>query len=118
MGVICHNNIIVTCDTFAENEFELVRAKAIELFGDLVSSTVKTELNGYYSFFVGTDGSKEGWPEAEEAELKRKELCNYSDTFAYEDDSSPFNYVDLEYGEVWGGYIAHIPRTNVRVGRH
>jgi hypothetical protein len=108
-----HNSVIVTCDLYEKDKFVQVLDKASDLFGSLVTQYVHTKLNGYLSFFVATDGSKEGWPEAEEADTKRKALCDFIDTFAYADGSSPFWYVDVAYGETNDGNRAYIARSNM-----
>jgi len=115
MSYIVHNNIVVTCNDYAADKFSKVHKAAIESFGSLVSPIIKTELNGYLSFFIATDGSKEGWPEAALAEKKRIAFCDYIDTFAYEDGSTPIDYVDIAYGEnPSGGHQAYIARANVQ----
>ena len=108
MGINKHNTIIVTASTHVKEEMTKVWDKAVELFGSLVSPIIVTELNGYISFLVATDGSKENWEESDDGDNSRRILCDFIDTFAYEDGSSSFEYIDVAYGEV----PARIERTN------
>ncbi|MGG3872975.1 hypothetical protein [Brevibacillus laterosporus] len=64
MGTIKHNAIVVTDADYAMDKLELVHKKAQELFSSLVSPIIKSNSNGYQSFFVAPDGSKEGWEES------------------------------------------------------
>jgi len=112
MGTIRHHNVVITCNDYAEDKILLTHRKATELFGDLVSPIVITETNGYFSFFIATDGSKKNWGESDKGILKRKELCDFIDSFA-DDDSNPVRYVDVAYGDDDDGYhTAYIGRTN------
>jgi hypothetical protein len=109
MGSIKHNAFIVTADDYAIKEFDSVYDKAKELFGKQVSDVVTTKLNGHLSFFVATDGSKEGWPEAICADTKRKELADYIDSLAYDDGSNAISFVNVSYD---GRNAAEVVRGN------
>ncbi|GIO03407.1 hypothetical protein J5TS2_40750 [Brevibacillus halotolerans] len=109
MGTIKHNAIVVTGADYAMDKLELVYKKAQELFGSLVSPTIESHLNGYHSFFVAPDGSKERWKESNEGDRQRKELGNFIDSMAYEDGSNSIRYVDVSYNEIHG---AEIEKTN------
>lgn len=64
MGLIRHHAIIVTSwhrDTIGE-----AHQVAINMFGKLVTSIMTSVANEYYTFFIGPDGSKEGWCISEE----------------------------------------------------
>ena len=58
MGYIRHHAIVVT-----GNEEDIIPAHQLAkvVFGDLVSNIVPSIINGYQSFFIAPDGSKEGW---------------------------------------------------------
>lgn len=68
MGYIRHDAIIAT--SFDLRYLHMARDKAQELglqaFGPFAS-----EVNNYVSFFIPPDGSKEGWPDSDEADKKR-----------------------------------------------
>jgi hypothetical protein len=111
MGYIRHNAIVVTGDGYdeAEKKFELAYRKANELFDGLVSNVIKGKINGYQSFFVAPDGSKEGWEISVEYDSKRKELADYIDSLAYSDGSNCIQFVDVGFDEI---YEAEVDRTN------
>lgn len=114
MGYIRHNAMVVTGDSYPEaiQMFQLVYQKAKELFGDLVSEIIKAKVNGYQSFFIGPDGSKEGWNESNEYDIKRKGLADYIDSLAYSDGSNCVNFVDVGFDEC---YEAEIDGTNKKI---
>ena len=68
MGYIKHDAIIVTsCD---EKYLSPAMAKA-EALGLSVSPIVKSQMNGYVSFLIAPDGSKEGWHDSEDGDAAR-----------------------------------------------
>lgn len=109
MGTIKHNAMVVTGSDYAMDKLELVHNKAKELFGSLVSPIIESHSNGYQSFFVAPDGSKEVWEESNEGDRQRMELGNFIDSMAYDDGSNSIRYVDISYNEIHG---AEIERTN------
>lgn len=114
MGYIRHNAIVVTGDSYeqAQVKFDLAHKKAVELFGSLTTNPISTIINGYQTFFVAPDGSKENWGESDSYNEKRKELADYIDSMAYGDGSNCVNFVDLGYDE----YLeAKIDRTNKEI---
>jgi len=105
MGTIWHNSIVVT----SSDAYELaaVWKKAVELFGSLVSPVIASNSNGYLSFFIAPDGSKEGWPESDDMDQRRGTLCTFMSACTY------IKYVDVGFGETFFGYKARIERTNM-----
>lgn len=101
MGYIKHNAMIITSDGYSEamTRFDKVYNKAKELFDDLVSEPIKSNMNGYISFFIAPDGSKEGWDVSDEGDSNRKILCAYIDSLSFEDGSNAIKYVDVSYDE-------------------
>ena len=97
MGYIRHHAIIVT--TWDIEKLEVARKKAKELFGKMVSKIVKSELNGYCSFFIPPDGSKEGWADSERGDENRKKLIEFIETLGHDDGSSSYDYVEVFYGD-------------------
>lgn len=91
MGTIQHDIMAVThYDAIKLNE---IRKKALDLFDYLVSPTIESATNNYYTFFISPDGSQEGW-----------ELSNYynkrRETFiAYLQDCKA-TWVHVSYGEL------------------
>ena len=71
MGYTVHHTIIVT----SWDDDRIVRAHdfANACFSELapVSAIYRTSLNGYSSFAIFTDGSKEGWPDSDAGDKAR-----------------------------------------------
>ncbi len=62
MSYMVHHSIIVSSSI--DELFNMAYLKALEIFGDQVSNVVESNANGYRSFFIAPDGSKEGWVES------------------------------------------------------
>lgn len=76
MGTFSHNAIVVTC--WDNDHLIDAHEKAEEVFeGDLVSEIVAGQINGYSSFFVAPDGSKEGWEASKERDVQRDEFTSW-----------------------------------------
>lgn len=76
MGVIIHHVIVVT-GGIDFPELREAHAKAKELLPGLVSEIVHGRANGYSSFLVAPDGSKEGWRGSNEADTQRDQFVNW-----------------------------------------
>jgi hypothetical protein len=79
MGYIRHDAIIVT--TWDAKRLGKARDKALEL-GLLATEIIEGVVNGYVSFLIAPDGSKEGWPESDagdEARAAWKEWARTTD---------------------------------------
>lgn len=68
MGYIRHDAIVVTGHAKGDAEFAAAKAKELGL---CVSEIVHGTTNGYVSFFIAPDGSKEGWEESEKHNVAR-----------------------------------------------
>ncbi|MED1863332.1 hypothetical protein P4V41_07670 [Fictibacillus nanhaiensis] len=101
MGYIRHNSIIVTGGGYpeADEKFYQAHKKARELFDSLVSEIIEGLTNGYKSFFVAPDGSKEGWELSNHYDIKRQELYSFIDLQQYGDGSNPTQFVDIGFDE-------------------
>lgn len=81
MGYIRHQGIIATgsdnSDIGGKHDTALARERALEL-GLPCSEIVRGTTNGYTSFLIAPDGSKEGWPESNDQEAKRKEWIEWA----------------------------------------
>lgn len=54
------------------------QATAVEIFGgDIVSDVIRSPLNGYETFFVAPDGSKEGWEDSNAGDEKREQFLDW-----------------------------------------
>lgn len=74
MGYIRHHAIVITSCWPDE-------IKDIHQFADLCnlnpSSIIRSHVNGYESFFIPPDGSKEGWQESRNGDEERKRLKTF-----------------------------------------
>lgn len=71
MGYYEHHAIIVTY--FDPDLMKQLHQKAIDL-GLNVSGLVDSHFNGYSTFLVAPDGSKEGWPESKGGDERREQF--------------------------------------------
>jgi len=75
MGYMNHHAIIVTASS--GEGINKVHAKACEIFGELCSEIIDSKMNGYATFFVAPDGSKEGWQDSDEGDERRTEFKDW-----------------------------------------
>jgi hypothetical protein len=104
-----HNVIIVTCFQEAASKrggapgIHEAHEKALALFvidgHSMVSNILLSPVNAFYSFMVGPDGSKEGWPESYEGDRQRKDFIRWMDSQRYDDGSSSLTWVEVQYGD-------------------
>ena len=80
MGLMKHHAIVVT--GWDQGTIDEVRDLAVNMFGKLVTPIIPSETNGYLTFFVGPDGSKEGWDRSNLYDRKREEFMDHLKTRA------------------------------------
>lgn len=96
MGWIRHHGIAVT--TWNSGLGSKAQAKAVEIFGTLqVSDFLGPHVNGYQSFFVAPDGSKEGWAESDDGDAKRKRFIEWMKAQSYSDGSCALDWIEYEH---------------------
>jgi len=66
---------------------------------NLVSKIVMSVSNGYGSFFIAPDGSKEGWSTSDDGDSLRDKAIEILDSYNFDDGSSPFAWVEVQYGD-------------------
>ena len=78
MGYMRHHAIVVTGPyDYSSDHLGEAHAKAEELIPCLVSEIVRSRINGYGSFFIAPDGSKEGWDASDEGDSQRKAFIDW-----------------------------------------
>lgn len=98
MGYMRHHAIIMT--SFDDVLIKEARDKANKLFSEgMVSELLMSPVNGYCSFFIAPDGSKEGWNESDEGDDAREEFKTWLLSKRYEDNSSPIDWAEVQYGD-------------------
>jgi hypothetical protein len=89
MGFIRHHAILVT----GWENLDIAREIAIE-FGNNVSDIVAGPANGYFTFMIAPDGSKEGWETSRDGDDARERFIRWLN--GRTDDE--FEWVELYYG--------------------
>jgi len=102
MGHTTHNAIIVT--SWEEDLLQKANEKAISIFGSIaaVSPITPATMNGYRSFLIAPDGSKEGWDHSNIGDQKRACFINWLDAQAYDDGGNALDYVEVQFADDYG----------------
>ncbi len=101
MGYMRHHTIVVTGMPYEWDErlsIKTVYEKAKSIF-KWVSPLSPVMRNGFISFFIPPDGSKEGWSESIEGDAEREKFIQYLESIIYEDGSSPVDWVVVQFGD-------------------
>jgi len=92
MGRIKHHAIIVTAGS--DDEITRIHAKAFEMFEHLCSEVIDSKINGYSTFFIAPDGSKEGWEDSDHYDQQRSEFKKWISRY----DGYSAEVVEIYYG--------------------
>jgi len=96
MGYMRHHAIIVT----SWQKERLIEAHEVaERYFNNVSSIIHSGINGYTSFFVPPDGSKEGWADSDLGDDRRDKFLRWLDEQKYDDGSTHYDWVEVQYGD-------------------
>ena len=102
MSYMVHHAIIVT--SWDKPRLSKMHEYACRLF-PAVSDILASIITGYQSFFIPTDGSKDGWKEDDdlyrlEADHNRREFIKLLKAEEYDDDhSSVLHWAEVQYGD-------------------
>jgi hypothetical protein len=96
MGYMRHHAIIVT--SWDNDRIVVAHVVATEL-GLSVTSLTDEVTNGYRSFLVGPDGSKEGWDASNAGDAQRALFVEWLNRHRYEDGSTPYDWALIQYGD-------------------
>lgn len=110
MGYLRQHAIVVT--GHYDDHIEQAHAKALELFAPnvihpypsaedsaLVTPILSTPVNFSRSFAILPDGSKEGWSTSDNGDSARDEFVSWLRAQAYDDGSTPLDWVEVQYGD-------------------
>lgn len=99
MGV--ENNECVIATTWDSESMNKLKLWVSTLDSDIYSLFVFVPalMNGKETMFLAPDGSKKGWSTAKEVAAIRDALIDKLNELAFEDGSSPFDWVEVGYGE-------------------
>jgi hypothetical protein len=99
VGLYRHHAILVT--GWFEKPLKRARRKARKLFPGMVSSIVTSQLNDFWSFFIGPNGSQEGWAESFDFDRRRDTyvawLCRQTGR-----GKGHLDWVEVVYGDELG----------------
>ena len=105
MGYMRHHTIVVTGIVFSKElrggiPADIVDAhkKAKTIF-PIVSPLSQATMNGYRSFFIAPDGSKEGWQPSDQGDLDREAFKRWLNAHRFSDKGSPFDWVEVQFGD-------------------
>jgi len=99
MGYIRHHGIIVTA--YDEDRIKAAHRKAQDIGLD-VTEIADSPVNGYRTFCVVPDGSKEGWTESKQGNQRRDAFAEWLEDQIFEDGSSPYDWAEVQYGDEMG----------------
>ena len=97
MGYMRHHGMLVT--TFDKEKAEAAHQKAREIFTFLVSEIRESVINGYYSFAIFPDGSKEDWDDSDLGDGNRAFFKAWLETQRHEDRRTSLDWVEVQYGD-------------------
>ena len=96
MGLIKHHAIVVT--SWDDELLQEMHAKALEIF-DQVAPITPPVVNGYVSFLIAPDGSKEGWSDSSIGDKAREKFIRWIDSKRYDDGGTAIDYVEIQFGD-------------------
>lgn len=94
MGHQRHNAVVVT--SWNKEKVAEAHNQATKMFG-WVSPISPEVINGYSSFFIPPDGSKEGWAESDAADKVRAAFMDWIAAKSYDDGSNALCVVDVSF---------------------
>jgi hypothetical protein len=96
MGWIRHHGIVVT--SWDKTAIDKAHEQAKAMFPpDTVTNLARAPLNGYQSFLVAPDGSKENWADSDLGDERREAFVRWLNEHAYEDGSSSLHWIEYEH---------------------
>jgi hypothetical protein len=107
MGRIWHHAIVVS--SYMEDLIRRAHLKA-ESLGCNCTDVTREGVNGWASFLVAPDGSKEGWPDSDEGDARRDSFISWLDAQRYEDGSTSLYWVEVSFGETCQGERVAVER--------
>lgn len=99
MGVENNEAVIATTwhDKYADDVWAWVQTLDRDL--QTLFARIPSLANHKHTIILGPDGSKKGWEEAEQGATIRETFIQILRTYDYEDGSSPWDWVEVGYGE-------------------
>ena len=106
MGV--ENNECVIATTWNDEAVETIQKWILSLSKEEQSlfAILPSLVNGKQTIVLAPDGSKKGWETAKQGEKLRNRFITRLEGLNYEDNSGPFYWVEVGYGE-FGQKVLH-----------
>lgn len=101
MGFTLHSAVIIT--SFQEDAANKAHAMALRC-GCQATEIATSVVNSHCTFVVLPHGSKAGWAEAEAGDASRAAFVGWLDKQRFDDSSSVFEWVEVEYSSDLYGY--------------
>lgn len=100
MGIIHHNAVLAT--TWNVNAASSLRhwISNLTIEEQKLFAEAGSLVNGYSTFLLAPDGSKEKWPDSDHGEEIRAKFIQRLLSDNYEDNSSPWSWAEVGYGEL------------------
>lgn len=95
MGYIRHHSVIVT--TANDDAIEAAHVAAVAI-GGCVSPIMHSGMNGYRSFAMLPDGSKEGWEDSDIGDGRRDSIIGWIDRYNQKVGYRAFDWVEVQFG--------------------
>lgn len=115
MGYMRHHLLVVT--TYSDDRIVSAHLTAEVMCPSLPVSDVTTSpTNGYRSFVVWPDGSKEGWAESDNGDDERRAFIAWLNRQRFSDGSTPFSWALVQYGDEDGDNRVLDHDDNVAIG--
>lgn len=99
MGYIRHNAIVVTSWDYDKASIAYHAAKSIFAkygLGQLVGPIISSVAGDYKTFFIGPDGSKEGWETSNAGNDARDDFIHWLQNF------DCYDWAEIQYGDEGG----------------
>lgn len=112
MGTIIHDVIVVT--SWDEKALKLAHSFCVgkaatfsafphaDNWSQIVSPIIPGLVNGYATFIVAPDGSKEGWDTSDSGDGLRTAIVAELKKFRFDDGSSPLDWIHVRFGDDMG----------------
>ena len=102
MGYFCHHAIVISSSYPDKLLSAWHRILLMPHLALPVSEILPVAMQGYASFFVGPDGSKEGRRVSNIGDLQRDRIVEILRSFTDEDGFSPLEWAEVQYGDEAG----------------
>ncbi len=105
MGYIRHHLIAVS--SFDKDKIDWIHQKAKSIFESMVTDVLYSPVGAWNTFFIGPDGSKEGWDDSHKYDRFRDIFIELIEDEKYEDGSNAVRYCEFYFDENHSEVVRH-----------